>query len=399
MDVQLSPADEAFRGEIRAFLDVSLTDGLRDAARKRTSLWQDIESSMAWQRILHAQGWAAPDWPVEYGGTGWSLVQRYIFAQECVRAEAPALIPMSLRMCGPMLIGYGTEAQKARYLPRILSGTDIWCQGYSEPSSGSDLASLQTRAEADGNDYIVNGTKIWTSYAQHANMMFALVRTKAEGKKQEGISFLLIDMTSPGITVRPIINIAGVHELNQVFFEDVRVPIANRVGQENDGWTVAKYLLEFERFSMGSVELRRNLGRIGKLAEKTAANGMRLMDDPDFKRQFKALEINATMLEASEQRVLANLSAGKPPGPVSSALNIQNAETLQAVDMLGVEALGYYANPYQPEALELGTNRPPVGPEDGISFVPMYLSNRMKSIAGGSSEIQRNIVAKAILRL
>jgi len=399
MNIKLAREDEAFRGEIRAFLDGSLTETLRDAARKRTSLWQDIDASMKWQRILYAKGWAAPDWPVKFGGTGWSLVQRYIFAQECARAEAPALIPMSLRMCGPMLIGYGTDKQKSHYLPRILSGEDIWCQGYSEPSSGSDLASLQTRAVANGDDYVVNGTKIWTSYAQHANMMFALVRTKTDGKKQEGISFLLIDMTTPGITVRPIINIAGVHELNQVFFEDVRVPIVNRVGKENDGWTVAKYLLEFERFSMGSVELRRTLGRIEALSKTTRSDGESLRNNSDFIRDLKYLQVKATMLEASEQRVLANLSAGKPPGPVSSALNIQNAEILQATDTLGLEALGYYANPYQPAALEVGTNQPLLGPADGITFVPMYLSNRMKSIAGGSSEIQRNIVAKAILRL
>ena len=399
MNIKLAREDEAFRGEIRAFLDGSLTETLRDAARKRTSLWQDIDASMKWQRILYAKGWAAPDWPVKFGGTGWSLVQRYIFAQECARAEAPALIPMSLRMCGPMLIGYGTDKQKSHYLPRILSGEDIWCQGYSEPSSGSDLASLQTRAVANGDDYVVNGTKIWTSYAQHANMMFALVRTKTDGKKQEGISFLLIDMTTPGITVRPIINIAGVHELNQVFFEDVRVPIVNRVGKENDGWTVAKYLLEFERFSMGSVELRRTLGRIEALSKTTRSDGESLRNNSDFIPDLKYLQVKATMLEASEQRVLANLSAGKPPGPVSSALNIQNAEILQETDTLGLEALGYYANPYQPTALEVGTNQPPVGPADGIAFVPMYLSNRMKSIAGGSSEIQRNIVAKAILRL
>ena len=354
MNIKLAREDEAFRGEIRAFLDGSLTETLRDAARKRTSLWQDIDASMKWQRILYAKGWAAPDWPVKFGGTGWSLVQRYIFAQECARAEAPALIPMSLRMCGPMLIGYGTDKQKSHYLPRILSGEDIWCQGYSEPSSGSDLASLQTRAVANGDDYVVNGTKIWTSYAQHANMMFALVRTKTDGKKQEGISFLLIDMTTPGITVRPIINIAGVHELNQVFFEDVRVPIVNRVGKENDGWTVAKYLLEFERFSMGSVELRRTLGRIEALSKTTRSDGESLRNNSDFIRNLKYLQVKATMLEASEQRVLANLSAGKPPGPVSSALNSQNAEILQETDTLGLEALGYYANPYQPTALEVG---------------------------------------------
>ncbi len=399
MDAKLSPEDETFRLTVRRFLEETLTEPLRDAARKRTSLWQDIGSSMTWQQTLHKQGWAAPDWPVEYGGTGWSLIQRYIFAQECVRAEAPALIPMSLKMCGPMLIGYGTDEQKAHYLPRILSGEDIWCQGYSEPGAGSDLASLRTAAESDGDDYIVNGTKIWTSYAQHANMMFALVRTSTEGKKQQGISFLLIDMTTPGITVRPIINIAGVHELNQVFFEDVRVSKANRVGEENDGWSVAKYLLEFERFSMGSVELRRNLGRIEALAKLTPAAGTPFTQDPDFRREFARLEIEALTLEASEQRVLANLSAGKPPGPVSSSLNIQNAEVLQRVDMLGVETVGYYASTYQPEALEIGRNRPPIGPEEAITMVPMYLSNRMKSIAGGSSEIQRNIVAKAILGL
>ncbi len=399
MEFELSAEDESFRGMVRTFLEEVVTEPLRDAARKRTSLWQDIDSSMAWQRILHAKGWAAPDWPVEYGGTGWSLVQRYIFAQECVRAEAPSLLPMSLKMCGPMLIGYGTEEQKARYLPRILSGKDIWCQGYSEPGAGSDLASLNTMAVDDGGDYVVNGTKIWTSFAHHANMMFALVRTSTAGKKQEGISFLLIDMTTPGITVRPIINIAGNHELNQVFFENVRVPKANRVGKENDGWSVAKYLLEFERFSMGSVELRRTLGHIEALAKITPAGGASLMEDPDFRNRFARLEVKAMVLETSEQRVLANLSAGKRPGTVSSSLRVQISETQQCADMLGVEAAAYYAAPYQPEALEVGSNMPPVGPEQAIALMPMYLSNRMKTIAGGSSEIQRNIIVKAILGL
>ena len=399
MNLALSPEDDAFRTKIRAFLDENLTEELRGAADKRTSLWQDLDSAMAWQRILHRKGWAAPDWPVEYGGTDWSLVQRYIFARESVRARAPALIPMSLKMCGPMLIGYGTDAQKTHYLPRILSGEDIWCQGYSEPGAGSDLASLNTAAIGDGGDYIVNGTKIWTSYAQHANMMFALVRTSKDGKKQQGISFLLIDMTSPGITVEPIINIAGVHELNQVFFDDVRVPKANRVGEENEGWSVAKYLLEFERLSMGSVELRRTLGRIETLAEATPVGGGILAEDPDFRRKLAELKIAASVLEASEQRVLSSLTAGNPPGPISSLLNAQHAETLQRADMLGVEVLGYYAAPSQPEALEIGANMPPIGPEEGITLMPMYLSNRMKTIAGGSSEVQRNIVAKAILGL
>ncbi len=397
MDMTLSPADEAFRTEIRDFLNVALTEELREAGRKRTSLWQDIESAMAWQRILHAKGWAAPDWPEQYGGTNWSLVQRYIFAQECARAQTPALIPMSLKMCGPMLIGHGTEEQKAHYLPRILSGEDIWCQGYSEPGSGSDLAALNTQAVSDGDDYIVNGSKIWTSYAQYADMMFALVRTSNEGKRQEGISFLLIDMTSPGITVEPIINLEGVHELNQVFFDDVRVPKANRVGAENDGWTVAKYLLEFERFSMSSVEIRRVLNKVQTLAGETRADGACLLDDPAFAQELASLKVDADALEISEKRVLANLSAGNPPGAAASIQKARSSEVMQRADMLGVEAAAYYAHPLQPEALELGTNRPPIGPEGAITLMPAYLSNRMRTIAGGSSEIQRNIVAKAVL--
>ena len=399
MDMSLSKEDEDFRQMVRSWLTEAMTPELLDGARKRTSLWQDIDTAMAWQRKLHERGWAAPDWPEEYGGTGWSIIQRYIFAQECVRAETPALIPMSLKMCGPMLIGHGTEEQKAHWLPRILSGEDIWCQGYSEPGSGSDLASLRTMAVGDGDDYIVNGTKIWTSYAQHANMMFALVRTSTEGKQQEGISFLLIDMTSPGITVKPIINMAGVHELNQVFFDDVRVPKANRVGPENGGWTVAKYLLQFERFSMGSIEINRTLDKVEALARETPVNGGVLSADPAFAKKVSELRSANHALEATEQRVMASLSAGNSAGPASSFVNVLAAETAQRADELGVEACGYFAAPWQPEALELGANRPPVGPEDAVTLVPTCLSNRMKTIAGGSSEIQRNIVAKAILGL
>jgi len=399
MDMTLSPADEEFRQMVRAWLDQAMTPELRDGARKRTSLWQDIETSMAWQKILHAKGWAAPDWPAEHGGTGWSIIQRYIFAQECVRAETPGLIPMSLKMCGPMLIGHGTEAQKAYYLPRILSGEDIWCQGYSEPGSGSDLASLRTMAVGDGDDYIVNGTKIWTSYAQHANMMFALVRTSSEGKQQEGISFLLIDMATPGVTVKPIINLAGVHELNQVFFDDVRVPKANRVGPENGGWTVAKYLLEFERFGMGSIEINRTLEKVEALARITPAEDGTLDSDPAFAAKLSQLRTANLSLEMTEKRVMASLSSGRPPGAASSFVNVLSAEVTQRADELGVEACGYFAAPWQPEALELGANRPPVGPESAVPLLPTCLSNRMRTIAGGSSEIQRNIVAKAILGL
>jgi len=390
--------DEIFRQEVRDFLAEKLTDKLKEAGRKKTSVWPEFEYSMAWQNILSEQGWAVPDWPEEYGGTNWSLSERYIFAQECARAETPGIIPMGLRMCGPMLIGYGTQEQKDYYLPRMLSGEHFWCQGYSEPGAGSDLASLKTAAESDGDDYIVNGTKIWTSYAQHANMIFALVRTSTEGRVQQGISFLLIDMNTPGITVKPIINLEGSHELNQVFFDDVRVPKANRVGKENDGWSVAKYLLEFERFSMSSIELRRLLNRSRALASQTGSDGSALADSSAFKLKVAQLEIDALAMETSEQRVLANLSAGNRPGSVSSVLNAISAETLQRADELGVEVAAYYGLPFQLDSLSV-SGPAAIGFESGLTMMPSYMNNRMRTIAGGSSQVQRNIVAKAILGL
>jgi len=372
-----SKTDLAFRQEVRAFLNDSVTDDLHEAGRKKTSIWQEPKSAAAWQQVLHKKGWLVPDWPEEYGGTNWTLEQRYIFAQECARFDVPGISPMGLKMCGPMLIGYGSEEQKAHYLPRILSGEDIWCQGYSEPGAGSDLASLKTAAVSDGDDYVVNGTKIWTSFAQHANMMFALVRTSTEGRVQQGISFLLLDMASPGITVKPIINLEGSHELNQVFFDNVRVPKVNRVGAENDGWSVAKYLLQFERFSMSSIELTAN---------------------ESFKAKYHSLQIKCEAMEASEQRVLNQLSAGETPGSVSSVLNAVSSETLQDADELCVEVAGYYGMPYQPGALEVG-GADAIGSDVYLTATPSFLNNRMRTIAGGSAEVQRNIVAKAILEL
>ncbi len=395
MNNAFSPADEAFRAEIRVFLESVLTDEIREAGRKKTSIWQEPVSANAWQQILYKKGWLVPDWPVEYGGSGWSLTQRYIFAQECARYETPGISPMGLKMCGPMLIGYGSEEQKSYYLPRILSGEHIWCQGYSEPGSGSDLASLKTSAVSDGDDYVVNGTKIWTSFAHHANMMFALVRTSSEGKVQQGISFLLIDMTSPGITVKPIINLEGSHELNQVFFDNVRVPKANRVGQENQGWSVAKYLLQFERFSMASIELRRLLTRAERMIQ---LNAYTHAPDSEIRDKIASLEIECAAIEASEQRVLVQLNAGETPGSVSSVLNAVSSETLQRADELGVEIAAYYALPYQPGALAVGGDAP-IGEEVLLPVVPGFLNNRMRTIAGGSAEIQRNIVAKSILGL
>ena len=398
MDSQFSAADEAFRGEVRLFLNENLSEELREAGRKKTSIWQEKSSAMAWQKLLFDKGWAAPEWPAEYGGTDWSLTQRYIFSQECARAETPGISPMGLKMCGPMLIGYGTKEQKDYYLPRILSGEHIWCQGYSEPGAGSDLASLKTFAARDGDDYIVNGTKIWTSLAQHSNMMFALVRTSTEGTVQQGISFLLIDMDTPGIKIEPIINLEGSHELNQVFFDDVRVPRANRVGKENDGWSVAKYLLEFERFSISSIELRRLINRTRRLANETGTTGNSLSGDPAFLGKLAQLEINALAMETSEQRVLASLSAGNRPGSVSSVLNAISAETLQKADELAIEVAAYYGLPYQPAALEVG-GPSPIGSTITLPLMPTYMNNRMRTIAGGSAEVQRNIVAKAILQL
>lgn len=391
-------ADEAFRQEVRSFLETSLTEDLREAGRKKTSIWQEPESAAAWQQILYKKGWLVPEWPEEYGGTNWTLTQRYIFAQECARADVPGISPMGLKMCGPMLIGYGTEEQKSHFLPRILSGEDIWCQGYSEPGAGSDLASLKTSAVSDGDDYIVNGTKIWTSFAQHANMIFALVRTSSEGIVQQGISFLLIDMTSPGITVKPIINLEGSHELNQVFFDNVRVPKTNRVGKENDGWSVAKYLLQFERFSMSSIELRRILSKLKDMATETNEDGAPLVANAEFQSKYNALEVTCQAMEGSEQRVLNQLDAGETPGTVSSVLNAISSETLQRADELCVEVAAHYGMPYQPGALEVaGANA--IGSEVYITAMPSFLNNRMRTIAGGSAEVQRNIVAKAILQL
>ncbi len=398
MRITKNDTDESFRQDVREFLESSLTEELREAGRKKTSIWQEPESAAAWQDILYKKGWLVPDWPEAYGGTNWSLTQRYIFAQECARYDTPGIAPMGLKMCGPMLIGYGTEEQKAHYLPRILSGEDIWCQGYSEPGAGSDLASLKTAAVSDGDDYIVNGTKIWTSFAQHANMIFALVRTSSEGKVQQGISFLLIDMASPGITVKPIINLEGSHELNQVFFDNVRVPKANRVGKENDGWSVAKYLLQFERFSMSSIELRRLLSRMRSMAEEANDAGIPLAQSADFRSKIDALEIDCEAIEVSEQRVLAQLDAGETPGTVSSVLNAISSETLQRADELALEVCAYYGMVYQPEALEVA-GAAPVGPESYLPLMPSFLNNRMRTIAGGSAEVQRNIVAKAILQL
>jgi acyl-CoA dehydrogenase len=394
VDLELSAEDLAFRDDVRAFLDAELTPELREAGRRMTSVFCDKVHSLAWQKILHARGWAAPTWPVEYGGPGWSEIQRHVFFAECARAGAPNLAPMGLRMVAPAIMSFGTPEQKAGYLPRILSGEDYWCQGYSEPGSGSDLASLQMRAVRDGDDYVLNGSKIWTTHAQWATHMFCLVRTSTEGKPQAGITFLLIEMDRPGIKVDPIITLAGEHEVNQVFFDDVRTPAADRLGAENQGWTVAKHLLEFERGGGYAAGLDAGLARLRDMA---AAED--LLDDPHYRRRLAEAEIGALAIDITERRVLSALAAGGKPGPASSILKLQGSEQLQRLDELGVEALAAYVAPHQPKAREAGSNETPVGPEHGLTTMARYLNNRAASIYGGSNEIQRDIIAKLVLGL
>ena len=400
MNLDLTAEDIAFQGEVRAFLDANLTPELRQAGRRATSVFMEKDYSLAWQKILHTRGWVAPSWPAQYGGPVWGDMQRYIFAAECARAGAPSLSPMGLRMVGPVIMGYGTPEQKAFFLPRILAGEDYWCQGYSEPGAGSDLAALQLSAVRDGDDYILSGSKIWTTHAHFANRMFCLVRTQRDGKPQQGITFLLLEMTSPGISVRPIITLAGDHEVNQVFFDNVRVPASGRIGDENSGWTVAKYLLEFERGGSSAPGLRVALDRLRRMAaEECSDDGAPLDEDPVFRDKLAGAAIALDAIEMTEHRVLAALASGQPPGPASSMLKVQGTELMQRLDEIGLEALGAYAWVDQPEARAPGANMDFVGPEHGLVTTARYLNNRAASIYGGSNEVQRNIMARLVLGL
>jgi alkylation response protein AidB-like acyl-CoA dehydrogenase len=399
MNIAFSPEHEAFRAEVRDFLDRALTDELRDAQRFCPGIFLDYEHNIVWHRILHRQGWIAPSWPKEYGGTGWDLTRRYIWATEATLAGAPSVAPMGLGMCGPMLIGFGTREQKDYYLPRILSGEDYWCQGYSEPGSGSDLASLKLRATSDGDHYVLNGTKIWTTHAHVANRMFCLVRTNDSGKAQHGITFLLLDMDTPGVSVEPIRFASGSHEVNQVFFDDVRVPKSNRVGEENQGWTVAKYLLEFERGGGGTAAQQTALARLRRLAAQIPRHGGTLAEDPDFKRKLDEADVRLQAIQYTEFRIMAALSQGRNPGPESSIMKNLGADVGQHLTELMVEAMGYYVAPSQPDAFQVGTSVAPVGPASGGMAFSRYFNLRATSIAGGTNEVQKNIVAKLVLGL
>lgn len=390
-----------FRAEIRAFLEESLTDDMREAGRLNTNPFPDLKQVIAWQKARHRRGWAAPSWPREYGGPGWDEIQQTIFREEACKLDAPGEHVQSLMMCGPCLIGHGSQEQKDYYLPRILSAEHVWCQGYSEPESGSDLASLKTTAVPDGDDYIVNGAKIWTSDAHRATHMFCLVRTSNEGRPQQGITFLLIDMKTPGITVKPIINLAGVHEQNTVFFDDVRVPQRNRVGDENHGWTVAKYLLEFERGTQCLAPvLRKRLENIKKsAASECNAYGSRLLDDPAFRRKLAKMRIELHVLDSYEQQIIVMVAAGNCPGMSAPVVKNMGMELLQNFDKLAIEAAGLHTLVSQPEALEPGNSVARIGPDYALTPTPRYLSNRGLTIASGTSEVQRGIIAKSVLGL
>ena len=400
MDLTFSDQDEAFREEVRAFLDARLSPEMREAAKRTTTVFADKDLAVRWQQILVEKGWAVPAWPTEYGGVEWSLTQKYIFNEECAKAHAPGLIPLGLRMLAPVLFKYGTREQKDYYLPRILSGEHYWCQGYSEPGAGSDLSSLKTRAVKDGDDYIVNGTKIWTTHAHFADHIFCLVRTDSSGKPQAGITFLLIPMNTPGITVDPIITLAGDHEVNQVFLEDVRVPQENRVGPENQGWTVAKYLLEFERGGGGAApRLKVALDELAAIAARELEDGVALLHRDHFRRRLAMVEIRLRAQEFTELSNLARMSRGESPGPGSSLSKNNSVAIEQEINTLKLEAVQYYALPNANFISLNGCEESWVGPEHAETITPKYLNSRAASIFGGSQEVQKNIIAKVVLGL
>jgi len=390
MDLSLAPAEVAFRDEVRAFLHDNLPDTLRRAQRLTTTVFSEFEISRAWHKILYRKGWAAVSWPAEHGGTGWSLTEKYIFQSECARLNAPFISPIGLSMVGPVVMHFGTPAQKDYFLPRIVAGEDYWCQGFSEPGSGSDLASLRLRAVADGDDYVLNGSKIWTTHAHYANWMIALVRTADGPKPQLGITCLMVRMDTPGISVRPINTIGGDHEVNQVFFDDVRVSMADRMGAEGAGWSVAKYLLEFERGGgMAAAGLRRGLSEIVAQAP---------FEDPDVALAIAELGVDIDALEMLELRTMSTLKSGENPGAIASVLKLRASQLQQMVSEVALRVAGAAALRWEMRRPlhEVSTN---AADDDLLPVMSRYLNNRANTIFGGSSEIQRTIIAKAMLGL
>lgn len=391
MDLNFTAEEQAFREQVRAFLADKLPEDIRETLL--SGRFPSAEHIRRWQQILHEKGWGAPSWPTEFGGPGWGPVERYIFEEETALAGAPRQLPFGLSMVGPVVMQFGSDEQKAKYLPRIISAEDWWCQGYSEPNSGSDLASLQMRAERRGDHYLCNGQKTWTTLAQHANLIFCLVRTDTQSKQQEGISFLLIDMETPGVTVRPIVLLDGRVEVNEVWFENVEVPVENLVGEENQGWTIAKFLLGHERSNTsGMGYCKRELRRLKGVAAEQTKNGAPLIEDPRFAASVAQVEIDMMALEITSLRVLADEAQQRAPGPESSLLKIRGTEIQQELTRLLAQAIGADALAFYPDLLEGEAN----GPQEA-TFAPNYFNMRKATIYAGSNEIQRNIIAKRVL--
>ena len=398
MDVNFTKKQESFRIEVRDFIKSAIPKNLADKIANNKPLHKsDMQN---WHDILNEKGWLGSSWPKEYGGTSWDIVEQFIFEDELAAANAPRIVPFGLKMLAPVLMKFGSQEQCRFWLPRILDGSDWWCQGYSEPGAGSDLASLKTSAVSDGTHYVVNGQKTWTTLAQHANMIFTLVRTSSEGKPQQGISFLMIDMRSDGVEVRPIKTIDGGEEINEVWFTNVRVPIKNLVGEENKGWTYAKYLLSHERNNIATVGIsKKKLEKLKDIAKTEKRNGKPLIADPLFSSRLAKLEINLTNLETTNLRVLSEAEKGGDPGAESSMLKILGSEVCQELDHLLRRASARYGRIFRPEALEDGFNGEEIGPFFAHTASSTYFNNRKVSIYGGSNEIQKNIISKMIVGL
>ena len=398
MDLALKPEHKAFADEIRAFAQKNLSPATRE--KTFSGKHYDRDDHMAWQQVIGRQGWLAYTWPKKYGGPGWDVTQRFLFENVLAEEGAPRIIPFGVKMVGPVIYTFGSDAQKERFLPGIRQSTVSWCQGYSEPGAGSDLANLRTRAVRDGDHYIVNGQKTWTSFAHWGDWIFCLVRTNPDVKPQEGISFLLIDMKTPGVTVRPIIMLDGAHHVNDVFLDNVRVPVENRIGKEGEGWTCAKFLLANERLGIAEVPAsKRGVRSLRDIARSEPADGATLAHDPAFTAQIADLDLQVQALEMSELRALSAMATGGAPGPEVSTLKIRGSEIQQRIAELAMEAVGEYAQPYQPGMLFENTNETPVGPDYAPPAAPRYFNMRKTSIYGGSNEIQKNIVSKMVLGL
>ncbi|AFU44510.1 acyl-CoA dehydrogenase [Acidovorax sp. KKS102] len=398
MDLNFTPEEEAFRAEVQAFLKDKLPERIATKVKAGQRLSKADQDE--WHAILNERGWLANHWPQEYGGPGWGAVEKFIFDTECALAGGPRIVPFGVNMLGPVLIKFGNEAQKKYWLPRILSGEDWWCQGYSEPGAGSDLASVKTTAVRQGDHYIVNGQKTWTTQGQHANMIFCLVRTDREAKAQSGISFLLVDMKSPGVELRPIRTLDGDKEVNEVFFTDVKVPVENLVGEENKGWTYAKYLLTYERTGIAGVGFCiAALAKLKVIAAKVMKNGQPLDQDPLFAARMAQVEIDLENMKTTNLRVIAAVAGGGVPGAESSMLKIRGTEIRQEILSLIRRAVGPYALPFIEEAQYEGYADEPVGPKEAATAAANYFNYRKLSIFGGSNEIQKNIISKMILGL